>query len=172
MEFNFIATTYKGLEREAVAEVLAVLAKIGDPDATARATEVSGLMVGRTALDATKVPRMLYKMVEGEPWSLRLLLRFIPVEVVVKADLEELAKVASGLARRIGQTESFRVTVEKRHAHIGTKEIIEKVAGVVDRKVDLDDPDWVVLVEVVGEEAGVSVVRPDQVFSSVKAKRA
>jgi tRNA(Ser,Leu) C12 N-acetylase TAN1 len=37
--------------------------------------------------------------------------------------------------------------------------------------VDLEAPDWVVLVEVIRDVAGVSILKPSSVFSSVKAKR-
>jgi tRNA(Ser,Leu) C12 N-acetylase TAN1 len=34
------------------------------------------------------------------------------------------------------------------------------VAEIIDNPVDLENPDWVVLVEILGSETGVSVIKP------------
>jgi len=58
--------------------------------------------------------------------------------------------------------------VEKRHTQLSSREIIEAVASRIERKVRLENPDWIVLVEVLGGLTGISVVRPDQILSLVK----
>ena len=50
-------------------------------------------------------------------------------------------------------------------------QIIKAIADRINNKVDLENPDWVILVQVVGGLTGVSVVRPNQIFSSVIEKR-
>ena len=52
-----------------------------------------------------------------------------------------------------------------------SSEIIAKVASEIDNKVDLENPDWIVLVEIIGKLVGISVLRPDEIFSSVIEKR-
>jgi tRNA(Ser,Leu) C12 N-acetylase TAN1 len=42
----------------------------------------------------------------------------------------------------------------------------------VDRDVDLDSPDKVVLLEIFGEYAGISVISPNDIVSIQKLKRA
>jgi len=170
-DFNFIATTYKGLEREAIGECVGLLKGFGDAAPTARSTEVIGLFVGHTNLDPLAVVEKLKSMVAEEPWSVRLVLRFIPIEAVSEARPEAVKARASDLSKKIPQGDSFRVTVEKRHSAVRSMEFVEAAAAVVQRRVDLDTPDWVVLVEVVGGLAGTSVIRPTSVFSSSKAKR-
>ncbi|HUV34820.1 MAG TPA: THUMP domain-containing protein, partial [Candidatus Desulfaltia sp.] len=71
---------------------------------------------------------------------------------------------------RVGQEESFRVTLEKRRTQLSSLEIIEPVAELFDRKVNLENPDWVVLVEVLGKDAGVSVVKPGDVLNVQKER--
>jgi tRNA acetyltransferase TAN1 len=51
---------------------------------------------------------------------------------------------------------------------LGSLEIIEPVAEVIERRVDLENPDWVVLIEVVGNETGVSVIRLNDVLNVLK----
>jgi len=62
------------------------------------------------------------------------------------------------------------VTVEKRFTTTHTKDIVEKVAGNIKRKVNLTAPDKVVLIEVVGGLTGVSVIKPEDILSVLKEK--
>jgi tRNA acetyltransferase TAN1 len=170
-DFNFIATTYKGLEREAMAECLTLLRRLGDGKPVATATEVIGLLLGRTLLDPLTVVRGLREMVAEDPWSVRLVLRFIPIEEVAEAKPEAVREGVASLSAKVPESDSFRVTVEKRHNETPSTEFVEAAAAAMKQKVNLDSPDWVVLVEVVGRMAGISIVRPDSIFSSQKARR-
>jgi len=72
------------------------------------------------------------------------------------------------LLYKIGKNETFRITVEKRYTTLHSKDIIDSIAKVVNRKVDLKNPDWIVLVEVFGSKTGISVIKPGQIVSTVK----
>jgi tRNA acetyltransferase TAN1 len=50
-------------------------------------------------------------------------------------------------------------------------EIVKAIAGQVSNKVDLENPGWVILVQILGRLTGLSVLRPTQIFSSVVEKR-
>jgi tRNA acetyltransferase TAN1 len=67
--------------------------------------------------------------------------------------------------------ETFRITVEKRHNPVQTCELITAIATELGNKVQLEGPDWIVLVEVAGPLTGISVIRRDQIFSSIIEKR-
>ncbi len=170
-EFNFIATTYKGLEGESKAECVGVLRGLGDATPSIWNTGVSGLLIGRTSLDVFDVVAKLKSMVAEDPWCIRLLLRFIPIEAVTAAKPDAVKEAVSERLSRVGKEESFRVTVEKRHNETPSAQFIEAAASALHQKVDLETPDWVVLIEVVGEMAGVSLLRPNSIFSYPKAKR-
>jgi len=62
--------------------------------------------------------------------------------------------------------------VEKRWTSLRSREIIEAVAEGIDRRVDLENPDWVVLIEIIGKYAGVSVIRPSDILHALKERRA
>jgi tRNA acetyltransferase TAN1 len=171
-DFNLIVTSSRFREEEACDEMLDLLDSFGDQSAEAERTEIRGIILAKTALDPLTVVEQLKKLASGEPWDIRYVMRVVPIERVVPAELEDIQGVASDLAARIGAEESFRVTVEKRHSALHSMEIIEYVAEAVKRKVNLKEPDWTVLIEIVGRDAGVSIVRKDRIFSSVVEKRA
>lgn len=168
--FNLILSTSRFREEEAQDEILDLLDRFGDQEAEAEITEVKGLLIAETALDPFAVIEGLKKLVAEEPWRVRYVLRVIPVEVVVPAELDDIKKAAKELAARI-EKDTFRITVEKRHSPLESIDVIKAVAGEIDSKVDLENPRWMVLVEILGGQAGLSVIRPDQVFSAVVEKR-
>jgi tRNA acetyltransferase TAN1 len=67
--------------------------------------------------------------------------------------------------------EKFRITVEKRKTSISGRSLIEAIANRIDRKVDLDDPDKIVLIQILGELTGVSIVPPGKILSVEREKR-
>ena len=168
--FNLILSTSRFREEEAQDEILDLLDMFGDQEAEAEITEVKGLLIAETALDPFAVIERLKKLVAEEPWHVRYVLRVIPIEVVVPAELDDIRKAVKELTARIGK-DTFRVTVEKRHSPLESIDVIKAVAGEIDSKVDLENPRWMVLVEILGGQAGLSVIRPEQVFSSVVEKR-
>lgn len=169
-DFNLIVSTSRFREEEAKDEILELLDLFGDQEAEAEITEVKGLLVAETLLDPLAVIEGLKKLVTEEPWRVRYILRAIPIEVVVPADLSEIKEAAKELASKIGK-DSFRITVEKRHSTLESIDVIKAIAGEIASRVDLENPEWIVLVEIVAGHAGVSVLRPEQIFSSVVEKR-
>jgi tRNA acetyltransferase TAN1 len=104
------------------------------------------------------------------PYEFRYTLRIIPIEKVVRTDLGEIQSVATELGSKIKENESFRVTVEKRFAEYAARDIVEVAVANIERKVDLKNPDKILLVEVVGGLTGLSVIRPGNILSVVKEK--
>ncbi len=47
-------------------------------------------------------------------------------------------------------------------------EIIEELAELIDEKVDLGNPDKILRVEIIGKNAGLSVLKPGEIFSTQK----
>jgi tRNA acetyltransferase TAN1 len=170
-DFNLLATTARGNERQMIYEILYLLKeKLGDQTAEASKTGVRGLIVAKTALDPCDVVDKFKAILHERPYEFRYALRIIPVEKVVPTELEAIGQAASELAAEISENESFRVTVEKRFTTLHAKEIVEAVAARIQRRVDLEKPDKVLLVEVVGKFTGVSLIKPELILSVLKEK--
>lgn len=168
--FNLIVSTSRFREEEAQNEILELLDMFGDPEAEAEITEVKGLLLAQTALDPFTVVDELKDLVVSEPWEVRYVLRVLPIEAVVPTEIDIIRQAAKVLAAKIGRN-SFRITVEKRHSPLESIEVIKAIAGEIESKVDLRNPGWVVLVQILGDQTGLSVIKPDQTFSSVVEKR-
>lgn len=168
--FNLIVSTSRFREEEAQDEILDLLDMFGDQEAEAEITEIKGLLLAETKLDPLAVVDRLKVLVASDPWQVRYVLRVLPIEVVVPTELDAIKSAVKELAGRIGK-DSFRITVEKRHSPLESIDVIKAVAGEIESKVDLENPGWVVLVQILGGQAGISVIRPDQTFSAVIEKR-
>jgi tRNA acetyltransferase TAN1 len=113
----------------------------------------------------------LREKLKKQPDEFRYILRVLPIEKVVFTNLEEIKNIMTELSSKISTNDKFRVTVEKRHTELSKKEIIEAVADIIESKVDLKKPDKIVLIEVLGGITGISVIRPNDIFSVNKEKK-
>jgi tRNA acetyltransferase TAN1 len=168
---NLIVTSAKGLEARASAEFKEIALLSG----------LRKLTIDRSAYDGVievdvENPKALLsfitEFVRSEPFKVRFILRVIPVDRVVDTELKDIVKAVKDLSSAIGPGETFRITIEARDSPYSDKELINAIADAVDRKVSLDSPDKIVLLEVFGEYSGVSVIGPNGIVSIQKLKRA
>jgi len=169
-DFNLLATTYRGFERKACFELEYLLGKLGDTDAGINRSGIAGLVAAKTVLDPFEVVKKMREILHDRPYELRYILRLIPIEKVVCTDLSDITNAVRELGLKIGEKETFRITVEKRFTAMSKLEIIEAVAASIKRRVDLDKPDKVLLIEVVGGLTGLSLTGSDGVLSVLKEK--
>ena len=170
-DFNLLATTARGNEKAMTQEIVYILKdELGDAEAKACTTKIRGLIVAKTALDPIAAIEKFRSILAERPYMFRYALRIVPIQRVVSTDLEEIKKATAELATKIGENQSFRVTIEKRFTELHTKDLIEAAVGDIKARVDLKNPDWVIQVEVVGVLTGVSLLRPSDVLGVVKEK--
>jgi tRNA acetyltransferase TAN1 len=167
-DFNLLITCARGQEEDARIETIAVLKQLGDPNPIAEKTNIRGLITVKTCINPVEVISKMRKFLKDRPVSFLYIKRAIPIQKIIKTDLEEIRKISRELAEKIGKDETFRVTVEKRHTDLRTMEIIEAAASEIDRKVNLDNPDKIVLIEVLGPITGVSLLEPGDILSIEK----
>jgi tRNA acetyltransferase TAN1 len=170
-DFNLVISTSRGNERNTCSEMWYLLGEVGDRASTIETTSVIGLVVAKTKLDPIRAIRDLRALLKERPWEFKYTLKLVPVQKVVEAQLEKIEQVALELATRIGQKEKFRITVEKRHTDLSSRTIIDTVAKGIERTVDLDSPDRILLIEVIGQLAGVALIEPEDILSVEREKR-
>jgi len=169
-DFNILATSEINSQSEACSELWMLLRAMGDETPAVDRSPVRGLITARTKLDLVEAIQSLREELHRSPNSFRVLLRVMPIEAVVRTEIGVIAKAAQGLASKIREGESFRVTLEKRRTGLRSREVIDAVAEGIERRVDLEEPDWVILVEIVGNYTGVSVVHPEGLLNVQKER--
>lgn len=153
-----------------VASLNSILSELKDPDPKVEMTDIHGVITASTSLNPFEVIERIREMAQSEPWKVSGLMRIIPIEVVVETRLEKLYEVAERFKDKIPPDATYKVVVEKRHTQLSSREIIEAIASRIDRKVSLENPEWIFLVEVLGGLTGLSVLRPEQILSLSKVQ--
>jgi tRNA acetyltransferase TAN1 len=169
--FNLLATTSRGNERAMINEILFMLKEeLGDNEAQAAKTKIRGLIVAKTSLDPCTVIEKFREIVKERPYEFRYSLRILPIEKVVPTDLEEIKKATAELAKKIGENETFRVTIEKRFTNLHSKDLIEAAVGEIKNTANLENPDKIMLIEVLGSLTGLSLLKPNDMLAIMKEK--
>jgi tRNA acetyltransferase TAN1 len=170
-DFNLLVSSARGTEGEANHEMRYLLRELGDSSPTTDYAPVSGLTVAKTVLDPVKVISGLRRTLKYRPWQFRYILKVKPVQRVVPCEISEIGAAVVDRVGKVGVKETFRVSLEKRRSHVSSKQIIDGVASRIPRKVELRNPDKIVLIEVIGNIAGVSVISPKNILGIEKEKR-
>ena len=110
-------------------------------------------------------------MVLDEPWSVRYCLRIIPIQKVIETKVAEIERAITDISEQILEKETYRVSIEKRNSDVSSQELITKIANKLKNKVSLEFPDKVILIEILGNKTGVSILKQSDILSIEKTKR-
>ncbi len=168
---NLIVTCPRHFEHDALEEIGSIFEREGLEKPETAVTEMPGILTVKTGHDPVGVIRRISKIIEDEPWLVRYSQRIIPIHRTSASQIREILASVEKIKSAIAEGQTYRITVEKRHSGLSGRELIAEIAGIIDREVSLESPDWVVLVEILGPRAGVAVVRPGDIISVVKRKR-
>ena len=164
---DLLVSYQRGRYGRAKREILGVLERLGDGHPLIERTAVDGIAFVRTELDGRLVVqgcRTLFQQGQGFEDAVK----WVPVDYWCDADLETIHRLLIEHVRdRIAPNETWGLKVAKRRwQRYHTDDIVKQLAGAIDRRVDLDRPDKLVRMDVVGAEVAISVLRPDDVFSA------
>ncbi|AEC51539.1 hypothetical protein PNA2_0624 [Pyrococcus sp. NA2] len=151
---KFIATCPPGREGDAILELeWSINAKV-------RRTKWRGVLVGETDLPKEDAIKRLRSF---ETFALQ---RLIPLDSIV--DLEKLEEEVKDLCQKIPRGKKFAVRAKVRGSKIGEKKIEREIGGIIKRitgnPVDLENPEVIVVIEILGKKAGIGVLEPGELL--------
>lgn len=171
-EFNLVVSTYRQRENDCIAELWYFAREIGDKQFDASRTGLPALLLAKTSLDPEFFAMKARERILENPWYFRYVLKIVPIQQVVEASIEEIVSAASRLSEtKIAPDDTFKVETRIRLSELAREQVIEAVASVIRNKVDLGNPKKVVLIEVIGDRAGVSVIPPELIVSVERLRR-
>ncbi len=103
--------------------------------------------------------------VTDKGFVLQYLLKFVPIQKVLVTDFDEIERYVLSQIDQIRDDEKYKIIVNKRRIHNEKIEIIEKIAKSINKTVDLDHPDKIIRLEIIGKYTGISILKEDDVFS-------
>ncbi len=147
-------------------EIRRILKRLGDEHVQVERTGVDGVAFVRTALDGREVVRRCRELFQTAP-TFEFAIKWVPVDYWCDTDLDAMRKLIEEKIRgQIDANETWGMKVERRGWPLyHTAEIIARLAAAIDRRVDLDRPDKLVRIDIVGRQTAISVLRPGDIFS-------
>lgn len=168
---DLIVTCARNMEYDCKDEIESILKKMGDFEPEIKITKMQGILTVKTSIDNLEFIEFVRNMIKEEPWEIRYILRAIPIQNTTITDIEEIDKTVAKIIPLLPEGKTYRISIEKRNSNISGEEIIKKIASKITNKVSLEEPDWVIQIEILGGIAGVSLIKREQILSVPKTKR-
>lgn len=169
---SFLISSQRTLERDATSELFYILSDLFKHDLKIHRSRVPGLSLLQLK-DTTVSPFDALNQINeyiNEKGPLVACLKIVPLEVLIKTDLSKIISHSKRLAEsKIKQSNTWRITVNKRHTKFHTQEVVERVADEINwGTVKLKDPDFEIRIEIVRDLTGISVMNPKIELSMMK----
>ena len=168
---NLLVTCARNLETETKNEIEKILDELGDQEPEILNVGMRGILMVNTNIEPSKIIDWVKDKITEEPWLIRYCLRIIPIQSITETEMNEITKNVIKLKDVIQQNDSYRITIEKRNTDMSSTEIITEIAKIFPNKVSLNQPDWIILIEILGDNTGISILKDDEMFSLDKSKR-
>ena len=168
---NLIITCARSLESETKNEINKILGELGDQEPEILNVGMRGILMVDTIIETSKIIDWVRNKIVEEPWLIRYCLRIIPIQSITETNIDKIKQNVIKLKDSIQKNDSYRITIEKRNTSISTNEIITEVAKIFPNKVSLNKPDLIVLIEILGDKTGISILKDSELFSLDKSKR-
>jgi len=168
---NLIITCARSLESETKNEISKILDELGDQEPEILNVGMRGILMANTVIEPSKIIDYVKNKMIEEPWLIRYCLRIIPIQMITETEIDKIKQNVIKLKDTIQKNDSYRITIEKRNTDISSTEIITEIANIFPNKVSLNQPDWIVLIEILGNDTGISILKDGELFSLDKAKR-
>ncbi len=147
-------------------EVVNLLAEMGDPDPVVQKTEVKGIIGVKTFIHSREVISRVREYFHQDAQKVQHAVKWVPVDIWSNSELENMVETVKTLKDQIDENETWAMDLEKRKypAH-HVYQIVTRLAEPFTQKVDLKKPDKYLRVDIIGEQAGISVLKPTDIFS-------
>ena len=168
---NLIVTCSRHMEEETCDEIAEIIQELGDKSPRIGKSSFSGIVWVDTLIDPFLAIAEIKKITLDEPWRIRYCHRFIPIRQSTSSSLENIVEGVRNQIKIMKDTDAYRITIEKRGSEISSKDIIDSVAGIIPNKVSLESYDWNVMIQIMGGITGISILKEEDVISTLKLKR-
>ena len=116
--------------------------------------------------NAKKIVKSLSKL-KSKKGMFEYTFYWIPIDKWVAANIKTMQKEIKKLQKGIKNTEKWKMDLHKRHFdQIHSTELIMKLTEIVDKpKVDLDNPQKIIEVQIIGKKAGLALLNNDEMLA-------
>ncbi len=122
--------------------------------------EIRGLFLVALKSDPAEITQQIAKIISEKKFNFISCKKLTPLNNIIKSSLNELGDVITNEVTKIPDNAKWKISVNRRHASIKRNDIIELIAShssAPKGKVDLENPEWEIIIEVFGGWLGYGV---------------
>ncbi|MBY9003120.1 MAG: THUMP domain-containing protein [Candidatus Lokiarchaeota archaeon] len=166
--FNFLVSTSRFNEINARAELWFTLLVCGDRYPIISSLEFQGLLTAFTALGKVEVISKIKELLKTDPDFFQYILKIVPIDFVCKTDIDVIKEIIQRHHKEyLKEDESFRIDLKRRNnENINRTQFIKVVAEIFSNKVDLDNPDKIIRIEILGNFCGISFLQLNDIIKA------
>jgi tRNA(Ser,Leu) C12 N-acetylase TAN1 len=170
--YNLLVTYQPNRAGMAEREVRRCINEAGDRVVELTSSCIRGVFCIETSGDAKQTVSAIREEFREDPGTLTNTFHWIPVDLWVKATLDDMAEAAHELAKGIGENERWMMHMHKRRHDMTSEELVLALTEPISKgKVDLRRPDKIIAVEVLGGMAGMSLVTREQIIDANRIRQ-
>ncbi|MFX1324072.1 MAG: THUMP domain-containing protein [Promethearchaeota archaeon] len=169
--FNLLISTSRFNETNASAELWFTLLICGENYPIISNLTFPGLVSALTTNDAKQIIRKIQYLLKENPQYFQFILKIIPIDFVCETEVKTIVNlIHSQYKAFINEEDSFKIVLKRRkHEKIDREKIIDQIASKIDNRVDLENPDKIIRVEILGSFTGVSFLEKNDIIGVSKA---
>ncbi len=158
-KINLLVTCPRGIEDKIASNLYFILkSDLLDSQAECELSSYPGVVYAYTSKSLSHVISFIKNKLNENKWYLGNFSRLIPLHKTTDLNEDEIIRASLELAAQIKIGEKFKIQVNNRGKKFNTQILINKIACKIDRRVDLEHPDKIILLEVLDGFCGVSLL--------------
>ncbi|MFX1364729.1 MAG: THUMP domain-containing protein [Promethearchaeota archaeon] len=164
--FNLLVSTPRYNETEAKAELWFTLLMCGDTYPIISGIPFQGLITALTDLDKKKVISEIRGIIKKNPDFFQFILKIVPIDFICETDIKTINYlIQENYKDFINEDETFRITLKRRkHEKIERTNFIDTITKDIDNKVNLENPDKVIRIEILDNICGISFLEESDII--------
>jgi tRNA acetyltransferase TAN1 len=120
--------------------------------------DISGLSIATFSENPILTLEKIKVEIEKDNSVLQYSLKLVPIQYRTNSSIEKMKDIMGIFNEQIGEDDTWRITLRRRHSQLSREEIIHSLADIITNgSVRLEDPDYYIIVEILGKWSYLSL---------------
>lgn len=161
-----MVSTSRYNETNARAELWFTLFIAGDTYPIISNLEFLGLLTALSNIDAKIVIKKIKAILNDDPNFFKFILKIVPIDYVCETNLKVISQIVENhYMEFIEKTDTFKIDLKRRNNDIIDRDrLIEYVANNIQNQVNLENPDKIIRIELLGNFCGIAFLKPEEIL--------
>jgi tRNA acetyltransferase TAN1 len=164
---NLLISTSRYNEVNAKAELWFSLLICGDKYPIISNLGFPGLFSALSNIEGKVIISKLKEILSADPNFFQYILKIIPIDFICDLDIETISQIIEDNYKNyIKDHESFKISLKRRKSELIERNLlIESASKNVNNRVNLDNPDKIIRIELLGNFCGISFLAPVDILA-------